>query len=159
MNVKNITVQRPSRKLDWQRYGPFRIIERIGKAAYRLKLPEELKIHNVFHVSLLRLHRPRQGDDSPEPQPLRLAVDPDKREWEVEAILASRVLADDHEEPILQYKVSWKGFTDLTWEPAECVKHSRRLVNQFHKHNPEMPTAVTHEGTRTRRGRGRPRRE
>ena len=156
LHVKNITVQRPSRKLDWQRYGPFRIIERIGKAAYRLKLPTELKIHNVFHVSLLRLHKPRQGDESPEPQPLRIAVDPDKREWEVEAILASRVLANDHEEPILQYKVSWKGFTDLTWEPAEHVKHSRRLVNQFHKHNPEMPRTVTHEGTRTRKGRGRP---
>ena len=35
--------------------GPFRIIERIGPIAYRLKLSSELShIHDVFHVSMLR---------------------------------------------------------------------------------------------------------
>src|SRR4030095_4764169 len=35
--------------------GPFKIIERIGEQAYRLKLPESmLGIHNVFNVSHLR---------------------------------------------------------------------------------------------------------
>ena len=35
--------------------GPFRIVERIGPVAYRLELPSELsRIHNVFHVSMLR---------------------------------------------------------------------------------------------------------
>ncbi len=34
--VKNITIKRPSRKLEWQKYGPYRIIERIEKVAYRL---------------------------------------------------------------------------------------------------------------------------
>ncbi|KAI3817324.1 hypothetical protein L1987_11113 [Smallanthus sonchifolius] len=35
--------------------GPFKIIKKVGKVAYRLELPEELnKIHNTFHVSYLR---------------------------------------------------------------------------------------------------------
>jgi hypothetical protein len=35
--------------------GPFKIIERIGRVAYRLDLPPELDgVHNVFHVSNLR---------------------------------------------------------------------------------------------------------
>ena len=35
--------------------GPFRIITRVGKVAYRLELPEELSgIHNTFHDSQLR---------------------------------------------------------------------------------------------------------
>ncbi|XP_024962030.1 uncharacterized protein LOC112502372 [Cynara cardunculus var. scolymus] len=35
--------------------GPFKILECIGKQAYRLELPEELSgIHDVFHVSYLR---------------------------------------------------------------------------------------------------------
>ena len=35
--------------------GPFKIIARVGKVAYRLELLEELsQIHNTFHVSQLR---------------------------------------------------------------------------------------------------------
>ncbi|KAL5857962.1 hypothetical protein ACOSQ3_005420 [Xanthoceras sorbifolium] len=38
--------------------GPHEIIERVGSVAYRLALPHELeKIHNVFHVSMLRKYR------------------------------------------------------------------------------------------------------
>ena len=42
-------------KLNPRYIGPFRIIERIGPVAYRLKLPLKMgRIHNVFHVSMLR---------------------------------------------------------------------------------------------------------
>ena len=35
--------------------GPYEIIARVGQVAYRLDLPPELsKVHNVFHVSMLR---------------------------------------------------------------------------------------------------------
>jgi hypothetical protein len=35
--------------------GPFQILERCGKVAYRLKFPEQLSnVHNVFHVSQLK---------------------------------------------------------------------------------------------------------
>ncbi|KAA3470204.1 DNA/RNA polymerases superfamily protein [Gossypium australe] len=38
--------------------GPYEITERIGPVAYRLALPSELeKIHDVFHVSILRRYR------------------------------------------------------------------------------------------------------
>ena len=42
-------------KLNLRYICPFKIIERIGPVSYRLELPSELsRIHNVFHVSMLR---------------------------------------------------------------------------------------------------------
>ncbi|MCO5597520.1 hypothetical protein L7F22_051598 [Adiantum nelumboides] len=35
-------------------YGPFQVCDKFSDVAYRLKLPEGWKIHNAFHVSLLR---------------------------------------------------------------------------------------------------------
>ena len=46
--------------------GPFQILERCGKVAYRLKLPEYLSaVHDVFHVSQLKkcLQVPDQNVD------------------------------------------------------------------------------------------------
>ncbi|KAL5541347.1 hypothetical protein UlMin_045674 [Ulmus minor] len=42
-------------KLSPRFIGPFEILERVGKVAYKLALPPELSsVHNVFHVSMLK---------------------------------------------------------------------------------------------------------
>ena len=45
-------------KLSPRNIGPYEILERVRPLAYRLALPPELaKIHNVFHVRMLRRYR------------------------------------------------------------------------------------------------------
>ena len=45
-------------KLSPRFIGPYEVIEKVGPVTYILTLPPELeKIHNVFHVSILRRYR------------------------------------------------------------------------------------------------------
>lgn len=87
---KFIKTQRPCDKLDYKRLGPFEISEKINDVAYRLRLPINMKMHNVFHVSLLEKYHF-------DPNPLRIQPPPPPviidgyEEFEVSAILDSRV--------------------------------------------------------------------
>jgi len=85
-----ITTKRPSSKLDYTRLGLFEVIEKISIRAFKLKLPETIKIHPVFHVSLLE---PFTESTIPsrtlEPPPI-IEID-SIEEYEVEDILDSRI--------------------------------------------------------------------
>ncbi|KAM1286042.1 hypothetical protein ACFX2J_000134 [Malus domestica] len=62
-------------KLSPRYIGPYEITERIGEVAYRLELPPELsKVHNVFHVSMLRHYVSDPSHVIP-PQPLEINLD------------------------------------------------------------------------------------
>jgi hypothetical protein len=43
-----------SSKLSPRFYGPYRILERTGDVAYHFKLLGKARIHNVFHVRMLK---------------------------------------------------------------------------------------------------------
>ena len=135
LQTRNIRTQRPSKKLDFQKIGPYPITAKIGPQAYKLTLPPSVQIHPVFHVSLLEPYTPNTftGQTSPLPPPV---VINDLEEFEVDQVLDCKRICKS-----LRYLVSWKGYgpEDNTWEPASNLANSQDLVNNFYVQYPSKP--------------------
>jgi len=54
--LRNIKTARPSKKLDYKKIGPFKILAKIGTSAYKLAVLPLIAIHNTFHIALLELY-------------------------------------------------------------------------------------------------------
>jgi hypothetical protein len=134
----NIRTQRPSKKLDWKRLGPFTITKRIGTQAYHLELPKSMRIHPVFHVSLIEPYKTPTIPDRNPPPPPPVVID-SEQEFEVEQILDSKLLRNR-----LFYLVQWKGYpiSENSWEPAQLVKNASQLVKSFHSQYPTKPSPL-----------------
>lgn len=122
----NLQTPRPSAKLDHQKLGPFKILEKIKNNAFKLDLPATWKIHPVFHTSLLEKAPTPIFQDMPPPPPAILVQN--HQEYEVEAILQSRITRGK-----TQYLVKWKGYSDEenTWEPESNLSNATQLLQAF----------------------------
>ena len=104
--------RRPKGKLRPRYAGPFQVIERIGQVAYRLQLSEGLRLHDVFHVGLLK---PFHGDPSTTMPPL-----PPIHDGRVVLTLV-RVRRARFPQGAWDILVEWQGLSldDATWETWE----------------------------------------
>ena len=140
LSAKNIRTTRNSRKLDWKKLGPFPIKNIISPYAYRLSLPSTMKIHPVFHVSLLEpaANDPVPGQKQSRPPPI---VIDGEEEFQIEEIYDSRATKNFG----LQYLVKWVGENDPTWEPAINLDDAA-AVDIFHKNYPTKPGPLKQTG-------------
>ena len=78
-----------SQKMKPKREGPFTITEVLGPVTYRLQLPTSWRIHNVFHLTLLKPYRETEtyGQNFTEPPPELLEGE---EVYEIENILNHR---------------------------------------------------------------------
>jgi hypothetical protein len=108
-------------KLSPRYVGPFPIVDRIGKLAYKLQLPESMAgIHDVFHVSMLRKCLV-EGMQSSLPSDLEVRKDA-TFEVHPERIVDRRVKHLRHKDVQL-VKVQWTSSeADATWETEERMR-------------------------------------
>jgi hypothetical protein len=135
----NITTDRPAKKLEDRRYGPFQITEKVGTRAYKLKLPQTWKIHPVFNVVKLRPYHPPETSVQQKPPPPPPVLVEGVKQYEVEAILDSRMRRGR-----LQYLVKWLGYPreESSWESESNVRDSGDLVRDFHRQHPNAPQRI-----------------
>ena len=97
--------------------GPFRIMKRVGNVAYKLELPETLKIHPAFHVSLLK---PYRASSKVQPPPPPILEENDELSFEVERVLAHEI-SGSRTRPQKYYLIKWLGYglEHNSWEPEK----------------------------------------
>ena len=141
LKTKNLNLLHwPSRKLFPLWVGPFEIAEQVNAVSYRLVLPQHWRIHDVFHVSLLKEYRDNGQDHPPSPFTY-IAGQP--YEYEVEEILAhwpaEVQMGLDMPNKVLNpmyFLVRWKYSSAAhdSWEPYQNLRHA-----------PESLTAYAHK--------------
>ena len=128
LSTKNLRSTGRASKFLSKFIGPYPILQVISPTAYKLKLPDQLRIHPTFHVSLLRKYvdgkidfPDREENHRPEPEELESG----EEAYEVEAIVKKKKKYNKW-----YYEIKWVGYPE--WENTD------KLCTDLKKELPEL---------------------
>jgi len=134
-------------KLAPRRYGPFKVVSQVLPVAYKLQLPQNWQIHDVFHASLLTPYKETEqhGPNFLEPPPDIIEGEP---EWEVEKIIKMCLYGRWKKK---QYLVRWKDYspTHDSWVNEEDL-HTPELLADFQQPSSSIKTLQFDKQTTSR---------
>ena len=133
---RNIKTTRPSKKLDYKKIDPFKILAKIGTSTYKQALPPSMAIHNTFHISLLEPYQDKLFPSQIQRPPPPIQIEGED-EYERDEIIDSRLHYNK-----LQYRAKWKGYSpehDKVWYPAKNFSNAELSIQRFHQRYPGKP--------------------
>jgi hypothetical protein len=117
--VQTLVERRSSQKLGFKFFGPYLVLQRVGKVAYKLQLPLASRIHPVVHVSQLKKGL-KPTDEVSSTLPIALmrlhqVVQP-------KAVVGGRMIRRGSK-MAPQIKVQWQGLPSScdSWEPVYAI--------------------------------------
>ncbi|KAK6147895.1 hypothetical protein DH2020_018807 [Rehmannia glutinosa] len=121
---KGLINPRKGGKLSPRYIGPYKILQRIGKLAYKLELPAQYAgMHDVFHVSRLKKYQPDPEhiitrDAPPLMENISYTEEPIR--------IIDQQICQLRNREILMVKVVWRNHNrdeDATWETEEVMRN------------------------------------
>ena len=127
-----------TKKLTQQYVGPFRIIERVGRLAYKLKIPDDWRIHPVFLVAQLEPALEPSNNPFRHLHPHYLPsvfVDGDTdnlKSFEIDRLLNKRTIKRGKGLTI-EYLIRWTGYSPewVRWYNVKILDNAAELVREY----------------------------
>ena len=131
LEAKNLNLPYRTKKIAPKRLGPFQITDKIGNRAYRLQLPKQWQIHNVFHSALLSAFNETDAHGPAFPRPPPDIIN-DEEEVEVETIIRHRKHRKGY-----QYLIHYKGYPtgEDEYVLERDLKNAKTLLNTYKRKN------------------------
>ncbi|SJL01337.1 uncharacterized protein ARMOST_04657 [Armillaria ostoyae] len=124
LDATNLHLPRPKKKLDDKCVSPFKILEKTGTSAYKLKLPPHWKIHPRFNEKLLTPYTPLSFPNQEQPPSPPPDLIENEEQWELEEVLDSKTR-----------KVHWKGWTreHNSWVTESDMGNTQEAITDYIK--------------------------
>ena len=144
VNDKNIRIKR-NKKLEWKFFDSFKILKTIENQTYQFEILKRWRIHDVFHVSLLKKIKSKKRKKASLELTYQSNIEDDEEltneKFWIEIILNSKIYKEDqisnksYSESELYYLIQWKDYEKRIWESIAMIKHLKNMFREFHMNN------------------------